>query len=392
MKKTFITLVAFLFVLSACNEKELSPITGSNGKPSVVTDIQTEEIPGGVQINYRIPEEEDLLAVKAVYTLTNGKTKELVSSFYENNIEIQGYTDVEEHAAMLYSMNRGGEMSDPVEVTFTPLESALKKAYNSMEIKTDFGGARFNWLNPDKDVLSLEFLADDSVGVLQTYKVLTSQDDTATYSLRGFNAEPTTFGVIVSDLWENVSDTIFPAGRKLTPLYEKKLDKTKWSFIKLANDISSWNNWEGTSLGIIDDDVSTIGHSPVGVLPGAFTIDLGVTAKLSRLVIWQWDDDCEYAWGNPKGFEVYGRADAPGMSGDWSEWTKIMDCTIVKPSGLPVGTNTDADIAALEAGHEFTVDVDAGDFRYIRIKILDTWGSSTFTHIAEVTMYGSEAN
>ncbi len=392
MKKTIITFVAFLFVLSACNEKELAPITESNGKPSEVTDIQIKEIAGGVQINYRVPDEEDLLAVKAVYTLTNGNTKELISSFYENNITIEGYNDVEEHTAKLYSINRAGEMSDPVMVSFTPLESALSKAYNSMEIGQDFGGARFSWVNPDKEILDFEFLAEDSLGVIQPYKVLTSQDDTATYSLRGFDPEPTVFGVVIYDNWDNVSDTIFPEGKEITPLYEKKLDKTKWSLLKLANDIPSWDNWEGISLGIIDDDVSTIGHSLAGVLPGAFTIDLGVKAKLSRLVIFQWDDDCEYAWGNPKDFEVYGRTDAPGMSGDWSEWTKIMDCTIVKPSGSPVGTNTDADIAALEAGHEFTVDVDAGVFRYIRIRILDTWGSSTFVHIAEVTMYGSDVN
>jgi hypothetical protein len=80
------------------------------------------------------------------------------------------------------------------------------------------------------------------------------------------------------------------------------------------------------------------------------------------------------------------------MDGSWDDWTKIMNCTIVKPSGSPLGTNTDADIAALKAGHEFTVDVNAGVFRYIRIRILDTWGSSTFTHPAEVTIYGAVEN
>jgi hypothetical protein len=126
-------------------------------------------------------------------------------------------------------------------------------------------------------------------------------------------------------------------------------------------------------------------------MPASFTIDLGVNVKLSRLVMFQWDDDCEYAWGNPKRFEVYG-CNTPGMSGDWDEWTKIMDCSIIKPSGSPIGTNTDADIAALKAGHEFAVDVNTGVFRYIRIRVVSTWGGSTFTHIAEVTMYGAEEN
>ena len=392
MKKIIISLVVFLFVISACEEKELGPITKSMGKPSKVTQVQTTSIPGGVLITYRIPDQEDLLAVKGVYKLTNGKTKEFVASFYENIIKIEGYNDVNQHVVELYSINRAGEMSDPVEVSFTPLESAISKAYNSMEIVQDFGGARFSWMNPDKGILNFEFLAEDSLGTIRPYKILTSQEDTARYSMRGFDPEPIVFGVVISDLWDNVSDTIFPIGKKITPLYERKLDKSKWSFIQLANDVTNWNNWEGISLGIIDDNTSTIGHSPVGVMPASFTIDLGANAKLSRLVMFQWDDDCEYAWGNPKRFEVYGRADAPGMSGDWDEWDKIMDCTIIKPSGSPIGTNTDADLAAIKAGHEFTVDVNAGVFRYIRVRVLSTWGGSTFTHIAEVTMYGSEAN
>lgn len=391
MKKIIISLIVLLFVISACDEKELGPITESTGKPSKVTQVLTTSIPGGVLITYRIPDQEDLLAVKGVYTLTNGKTKEFVASFYENVIRIEGYNDVQEHVVKLYSVNRGGEMSDPVEITFTPLESAISKAYNSMKIIQDFGGARFSWLNPDKGILNFEFLAEDSLGTIRPYKIVTSQEDTARYSMRGFEPEPTVFGVVISDLWDNVSDTLFPSGRIITPLYEKKIDKTKWSLLQLANDVPTWNNWEGISLGIIDDNVTTIGHSPVGVMPASFTIDLGERVKLSRLVMFQWDDDCEYAWGNPKRFEVYG-CNTPGMSGDWDEWTKIMDCTIIKPSGSPVGTNTDADIAALKAGHEFAVDVNSGIFRYIRIRVISTWGGSTFTHIAEVTMYGAEEN
>lgn len=392
MKKTIISLIAFLFVLSACTEKELGPISKSLGKPSEVTEIQTKSIAGGVLINYRIPEDEDLLAVKGVYTLTNGKTHELVSSFYENNIKIEGYNDVQEHIAKLYSINRAGEMSEPVEVSFIPLESALSKAYNTMEIKQDFGGAQFSWLNPDKSILTFEFLAEDSQGALQTVKVISSQTDTANLSLRGFDPKPIVFATLIRDRWDNVSDTIFPLGKTITPLYEKKLDKTKWSLIQLGNDVASWDSWEGEALGLIDDDVKTIGHSPTGALPASFTIDLGLTAKLSRLVMFQWDDDCEYAWGNPKSFEVYGCVNKPGIDGNWDDWTKIMHCTIIKPSGSPLGTNTDADIAALKAGHEFPVDVNAGVFRYIRIRILDTWGGSTFTHPAEVTIYGAEEN
>lgn len=90
------------------------------------------------------------------------------------------------------------------------------------------------------------------------------------------------------------------------------------------------------------------------------------------------------------GFEVYvfKRTGTPSQSGDWSEWEKVMDCLVVKPSGSPSGTVTDEDITAAEEGHEFAFELSQEPIRYIRLKILSTWGGSAFTHPAEVDLYG----
>ena len=67
---------------------------------------------------------EDILGVKGVYTLSSGKTYEATSSFYENKLEILGFNDTLTHEVKLYTYNRALEFSNPVSVSFNPLESS----------------------------------------------------------------------------------------------------------------------------------------------------------------------------------------------------------------------------------------------------------------------------
>ncbi|HHU96358.1 MAG: DUF5000 domain-containing lipoprotein [Bacteroidota bacterium] len=388
MRKYIVYLMLFLFIAISCDEKKLEPITGSLGKPAPVTDIQVENIPGGAIISYKIPNVEDILGVKGVYQITTGATYEASSSFYENKLEILGYNDTQEHKVELFTYNRAQELSNPVVVTIQPLESPLSKVVKTVNIISDFGGAQFNWVNELKAPLTFEFLAQDSLGNLQTMRIVTSEADTARQSLRGYEPEPRVFATIIRDHWDNKSDTIFPEEGTIIPMYEEKLDKSKMNIMKLGND-QNFTNWEGMDSYIIDDDHSTFGHSPNSSLPAPFTIDLGVVAKLSRVVMFQrFFSSQYYNWGNPKKFTIYGKVDRPSQSGDWSEWTKIMDCEIIKPSDLPVGTVTDEDMASAEVGHEFVFELTQEPLRYLRFVVTSTWGGTTFTHPADVDVYG----
>ncbi len=105
--------------------------------------------------------------------------------------------------------------------------------------------------------------------------------------------------MVVKDNFGNRSDTIFPNGKKLTPLFEERLPKSGMSVMKLGND-QNFTNWEGADQKMIDDDLTSFGHSPSSSLPAPFTLDLGVTAKVSRIVIFQRKfSDSYYNWGNP---------------------------------------------------------------------------------------------
>lgn len=174
MKTKYLSFILLLLAFSSCSEKELSPISGSLGKPGIVTDVTVEPLAGGATISYKIPNSEDLLAVKCVYTLSGDRENEVMVSYYENKLLIQGYNDTLEHTATLYAVNRAQELSDPVEVKFYPKESPLSKAIKTATIKADFGGAGFSWRNSDKVPLNVELLGPDSVGQMSTLNILTS--------------------------------------------------------------------------------------------------------------------------------------------------------------------------------------------------------------------------
>lgn len=384
MKK--INLVLFIaLIFGACSKQSLKPTSTSLGKPGVISDMDVKSIPGGAIVTYRIPNSEDILGVKAVYTITNGDKQEVTSSFYDNQLTIVGYNDTEEHSAEIYVFNRALELSDPMKIDFVPLESPLSRIIRKMNIVSDFGGAQFQWLNELKAPVVFEFLAADSTNQMVTRRISSSEADSMTVSIRGFLPEPREFAVIINDQWGNRSDTIT---KTVVPLFEEEIPKTNMSIMKLGSD-ASFTNWEGMDNYLIDDDHETFGHSANSSLPAAFTIDLGVNAKLSRIVMFQrYFSNNYYNWGNPKQFEVYVSATRPSQDGDWSSWTKIMDCEVIKPSGLPAGTSNDEDIASALEGHEFAFPLDLPPARYIRIRILSTWEGTTFTHPADFDVFG----
>ena len=126
-------------------------------------------------------------------------------------------------------------------------------------------------------------------------------------------------------------------------------------------------------------------------MPCSFTIDLGVVegVPLTRGKLWQRgthqhivypgsDVYLAHAYNNRNisKFEVWGSM-APNPDGSWdSSWTLLLDAEIVKPSGLPRGTNTEEDIAQFVAGDDFIFPATTTPVRYIRIKVTEVFDQS----------------
>lgn len=391
MKKIYLILAACLITIISCDEKKLEPITSSLGKPGIPSEIRVEAVSGGAVISYRIPEAEDILGVKAVYQLADGKSREIISSMFDDRLKIEGYVDCEEKKVTLYAINRAMVLSDPVDVTFTPLESAISKVSRSMHIVPDFGGAQYTWENTDRANLTLEVLTTDSTGVMTAMRVLTTASVKGVYNLRGYDTDPRWFAAIFRDNFGNATDTIFPMNNvgeriQLMPLFEQKLDTKQFRVLYLDND-ASFANFGGSEDDMFDDNFDTFGHTSNGSMPASISIDLGDKVKLSRLVIKQ-RNHAYYGWGNPKTFKVFECDIEPDKSGNWEQWSHIMDCEVIKPSGLPEGSNTEEDLEAVRNGHDFTFSLEQGPVRYVRLLFTSVWTSSTFCHMSEITFFG----
>ena len=152
------------------------------------------------------------------------------------------------------------------------------------------------------------------------------------------------------------------------------------------------NIWDN-NLSVIWHTVPSAGFTP----PQTFTIDLGLKAKLSRFMLWN-RYDYPYAQHNPRYFEVWGTKELSHGINDtyWSgtewkkEWILLGDFEVIKPSGLPLGQVTDEDRAAERAGFEFIFESGAGEIRYVRFVVKETWARTAALHINEVSFFGDD--
>jgi hypothetical protein len=139
--------------------------------------------------------------------------------------------------------------------------------------------------------------------------------------------------------------------------------------------------------GIVGQDN---GYSSVdqGNWPQSLTIDMGVTARISRIRIFQRIGRYTYSEGNLRNFEVWGCTDPLDMSGSWNNWTQLMTCESIKPSGLPLGQNSDEDVTRATEGEDFVNSPDNPAVRYLRIKVSRTWSGGHNFQISELEIYG----
>lgn len=172
----------------------------------------------------------------------------------------------------------------------------------------------------------------------------------------------------------------FPTIIKIT-----QCDKSLFSEYRLPTDIGSEYGWILPHLwdGITGQDQGF--HTGGYGMPQWFTINLGQEVQLDNFRLWQ-RENALYNVANPKVFEVWG-SNNPNADGSWDSWTKLQTFTSFKPSGLPAGQNSDADNAYAKAGEKFVFPAGIPTVKYLRIKVLQTWGNTTYLHLSELTFF-----
>ena len=403
-----IGLVLLPLVVLSCGEDERLVYfdEGANAPGQIDNNsISVLNSAGKSVIRYSLPQDENLLFVRAEYESAPGVLRETKSSRYTDTLAIEGFGAGGDYPVRLYSVGTNKKESAPITVTVSPTDPPLVLAFPSLDIIAVFGGIRGSFRNdygtPLKVVLMQDTTLSNNPEYLTTYMI---NNPNAQFTVRGLPAQPVQFFAYLEDRWGNKSDM---KSFELTPLFEERLDKTKWKEYKLPSDFQNTleNNYPGYVFrGLISDVICGWGGwadnfiPDISSLPSTFTIDLGVTAKISRINLVPW-----WAWlfaGHPREFEVYGspllspRDDIFG-----SDWQLLGHFNAYKPSGDDPGVVTQEDTDFVWPGGE-NFDVEPSEeqpnpyfpVRVIRFRILKTWNDGNQYSIDELTLYGEIVN
>jgi len=182
---------------------------------------------------------------------------------------------------------------------------------------------------------------------------------------------------------------------------DKLLDKTLFASANLPGDNNTISGGQAYT-SFFDDNTQSLWVSGLDAASADFplvvSLDFGVTARLSKFRLWGQPGYYYNNYGFVK-FEVYGtdelksgKPDSYWTGDGWkSDWTKFGDYETKRVSGEtgPVDSPNAEDLAAAQAGWEFSIPSSVPKCRYVRFVVHSIWGvGKKGLCMAEVSFYG----
>ena len=375
-------------LLFGCKEEGRIDHIDENAPAPVQIDrasITVQNTPGGAVLKYTVPKDENLLYVRAECEIRPGVIRENKSSYYVDSLVLEGFGEAREYVVKMYSVGKNEKASEPVSVTINPTTAPVN--LTTAEFSPSFMGVAISIKNPLKADLAIVLIGDTAhYGYQTTLRTFYTAQEEALFFLRGLDTLQYDFSVYMCDLWDNISNTVEAT---VTPWFEEEIPKDTWQEYTLDNDAqpsSPINQYRVSYLWDNDrNSRSWIGFLGLNeqLFPQWITWDLGVTAVVSRFLIWEFsagDNVRIYAMESPKIVELWGRADTPPQDGSWDGWLPLGTWDRRPPSGQLPPTAEDISYV-LANGHECAIEV--SEFapnpfvpvRYLRFKTIETyWG------------------
>lgn len=388
----FVNVIAAVLLASCGKEVEKAPVSTDKTVPAVVTNVKVENGPGNARITYSLPNDKNLLYVKAEFTPTSGKPSESKASYYNDSLIVDGFADTLEHEVKLYSVSRSGVQSEPVVVKIKPLEAPIFAVLRSIEAVNAFGGFNIVANNPAGGDIGIVVLTKNIFKEYEAnndWSVFTNEKDILA-KIRGMDTVTTRIGFLIQDRWGNRTDTVY---KDVTPIYEVQLSPSNFRGVALPGDAPQVTN--GAKLEYAWDNrlgwpyTSFTDQSRGGNNPHIVTFDLGVTAKLSRIWIRPYPEGSRwYYLTTMKRFEIWGATDPTPNGALDNTWTLLGSYEVVKPSGLPYGTDNALDQATASAGFDWDIDLNAPKVKFLRVRCLENFAGGTAQSINEIKVYG----
>jgi hypothetical protein len=410
--------------------------------PGQVSNPQVENFNGGAKITYTLPADNDLLGVKAVYSLdSNDELREAYASASKNDITLEGYGNTEEHTVTLYALDKSGNESVPVQVAIRPLTPPVELVRQTLSVNETFGGLYLTWDNVKKKEIAITLYVADSTGYMQPYDTHYSNSEVGSYSFRGLSDVLTDFRVEIRDRWNNYAA---PLETALTPMTEENIfgrdeyNQVIWKYYGwddntaiYRGDISRANSG---NIGTITDGTLYGGYSQMVnfsnlIFPAApsilfcpyyLTIDMGKQASYSRFTMWMGNrspigsavmPNVFSLWGtnNPRPVDVTGdlvtslqywtewetcsSVEING-TGEWmNDWEKLGEYRLVFPSGAThyvAGQVTAEDQTFIQDGFQYDIDPSMTNksFRYLRFRVEGTTTDQGQIMLGELRFFG----
>jgi hypothetical protein len=390
--KKLLFLTILIFAINSCSKQD----DGDTTPPSVLTVDSVTPTNGGGIISYTLPNDDDILYVRAEYTNSNGVDVSRASSSYNNSIEIDGLNQTTALTITLYVVDENYNQSAPIYVELVPLESFIYLVQESIEVNTDLGGFRINWENIQSKTVYVFVHINN--GTEEEIRILSSNNSSESIAVRGLPSEEITISTRIEDFDEN-STTLEEKGT-LTPLFEQVIDKSTWTLV--ASQSVDGNAWEGASVNFWDDVIDTTNNNSDnsyfmiwrdlngGSLnwPLDLVIDLNKNVKVTRFTVWQrayWyngpsDIPYYYQEENMKSFTMY-------ASNDAQVWEELGQFDIGDPRDSE-GNIPQSALDSAANGHEFELDEVSESFRYLKFSVTSNYGSEAYVNGSEITMYG----
>jgi hypothetical protein len=391
--RNFLSIFLFsLILLISCDENE----SGDTVAPGSITIENIIPTNGGGIISYLLPSDSDILFVRAEYTNSLGDDVYRVSSSHNNSVEIDGLNQDAPINVRLYVVDESQNISDPTEVEFTPLPSFIYLVQESISISPELGGVRIEWENiAEKTVyVHLHIVNGDD----EEIRILSSDKEFENISVRGLESVETTFLTKVEDFDGNITDLEEKA--TISPLFEEMIDKSTWT---LVDNLSvNGSAWEGSTVNFWDDVVDTAATNSDnsyfiiwrdqngGVLnwPLDIVINLNKNVQVHRFKVWQ----RAFWYNGPTGIPYYYQEENMRSfdlfaSNNAQDWTLLGQFDIGDPSDQDGNISQDFIDAAAE-GHDFDLEGVSDAFRYLKFSITSNFGSDTYVHGSEITLWG----
>lgn len=362
-----LTILFLLLSAFACKDDG----SGKLSQVASVSNVRYSAAQGALLFQWDNPQQDNLAYVEISYTDKSGNLHRTLVLEGLSEGWVEGIPDNSAYYFRFLVYDKGGNVSEPVEVMASALESTVNLFYGRVKLGVDFSGINVSWENNFDENFYIELTYTDLNGNDYKEEVVVAA-----------NSEGKQFVKIGASLTGSQSVDVYAtivdengneSEQKMLKFYKKeagKLDRSVW---KIAS-YSSQEDSDAPAANILDGNINTIWHtrwrSNKAQYPHYVVLDLGTKKRIEKIGLYQRQSTVMV-----KGMSVYGN-NVSASPADESLWNLCYEF----------------DMSTLKTEQLFEFP-DIVEYRYIKLVCTSPAGvgaDNACASLAEVYLYGSD--